>query len=313
MKLKSIFAAVRFVLILMLLSACNMPQSSKPAPTQTPEASPATGIQYHFVTNRLLIPATQEQAQAFGVNVDGDSQQQPDNLVGKLLTLLTATVPSLEIQSTIDQAMNSGQLISLHVVTADNLMNDSNVSWLIMQGQNSESAPAFDGSDRFVPDASVPVNLPIIGTLTNGHFSGGPGMAHIRVFLMNQLVEFDLIGVHIEADLSAMGCANGKVGGGVTVDEFRGKLLPAIANGLNQIIKMDQTMANTILPVFDADQDGIITAKELENNALLMLAASPDLDLLDASGKFNPGQDGVKDSYSIGLGFTCVPASFPAP
>jgi len=303
MKPKSIFAAIRFFLILTLLSACNMPQSSKPAPTPTPEAAPATGIQYHFVTNRLLVPATQEQAQAFGLNVDGDSQQQPDNLVGKLLTLLTSMVPSLEIQSTIDQAMNSGQLVSLHVVKADNLMNDPDVSWLIIQGQNSESVPAFDGTDKFIPDASTPVNSPIIGTLTNGHFSGGPGTAHIRVFLMDQLVEFDLIGVHIE----------GKVGGGVTVDEFRSKLLPAIASGLNQIIKLDSTMANTILPVFDSDRDGAITAKELENNALLMLAASPDLDLLDASGKFNPGQDGVKDSYSIGLGFTCVPASFSAP
>jgi hypothetical protein len=46
---------------------------------------------------------------------------------------------------------------------------------------------------------------------------------------------------------------------------------------------------------------------------VLMVAGSPDLDLLDASGKFNPGQDGVKDSYSMGLGFTCVPAKFTAP
>jgi len=44
-----------------------------------------------------------------------------------------------------------------------------------------------------------------------------------------------------------------------------------------------------------------------------MIAVSPDLDLLDSSDKFNPGQDGVKDSYSIGLGFTCVPATFVSP
>ena len=41
-----------------------------------------------------------------------------------------------------------------------------------------------------------------------------------------------------------------------------------------------------------------------------MLAISPDMDLLDASGKFNPRQDGVKNSYSVGLGFTCVPATW---
>jgi len=32
--------------------------------------------------------------------------------------------------------------------------------------------------------------------------------------------------------------------------------------------------------------------------------------MLDASGELNPRQDGVNDSYSMGLGFTCVPATW---
>lgn len=123
----------------------------------------------------------------------------------------------------------------------------------------------------------------------------------------------DLIGVRLEADLSAKGCANGKLGGGVTVDEFRSKLLPAITDGLNQVIKADQAVAPTLLQALDSDHNGTITVQELENNPVLMIAIAPDLDLLDGSGKFNPGQDGVKDSYSVGLGFTCVPAIFAAP
>jgi hypothetical protein len=133
------------------------------------------------------------------------------------------------------------------------------------------------------------------------------------MFLLGQLIDVDLIGVHIEADLNAQGCTNGKLGGGMIVDEFRGKLLPAIAGGLNEIINADKTGANLLLQTFDSDQNGTITAQELENNPVLMIAISPDLDLLDASGKFNPSQDGVKDSYSLGLGFTCVPATFAAP
>ena len=113
--------------------------------------------------------------------------------------------------------------------------------------------------------------------------------------------------------MNAKGCANGKLGGGVTVDEFRSTLLPALAAGLNQVIKTDKAVATPLLQAFDSDHDGTITLQELENNPVLMLAISPDLDLLDASGKFNPGQDGVKDSYSMGLGFTCVPAKFTAP
>jgi hypothetical protein len=314
MKKKNIFVVVvNAGLILLLLAACA---ALKPTPTQpapTAEVPPATGVQYHFVTNKLLIPATQAQTQEFALNVDGDSQQKPDNKFGEMLTLLTSAVPGLELQSTIDQAINTGQVVSLHVVKADNPLNDPSVSWSLFLGQKTQSAPKFDGSDKFTLDPAAPINSPIVGSLTNGHFTGGPGSARVQMFLLGQPVDADLIGVRLEADLSAKGCVNGKLGGGVTVDEFRSKLLPAIADGLNQIIKTDKAMANTLLQAFDSDKNGTITVQELENNPLLMLAISPDLDLLDASGKFNPGQDGVKDSYSVGLGFTCVPATFTAP
>jgi len=192
-------------------------------------------------------------------------------------------------------------------------MNDPNVSWFIFLGQTAPAAPSFGGSDKFTLNFAAPTNTPIVGLLTNGHFTGGQGSARVKMFLLGQPVEMNLIGVRIEADLSVQGCVNGKLGGGLTVDEFRGKLLPAIAEGLNQIIKTDKAAANTLLQAFDSDRNGTITTQELENNPLLMLAISPDMDLLDASGKFSPGQDGVKDSYSIGLGFTCVPAIFTAP
>ena len=312
MKMKNIFV-INVGTILLWLAACGVLKPT-PAPTQTPQAPPATtGVQYHFVTNKLQIPTTQAQTQAFALDVDGDPQQRPDNLFGTLLTLLTSAVPSLELQSSLDQVINSGQLVSLHMVKADDPLNDPSVSWFIFLGQKTLSAPSFDGSDKFTLNPLTPANAPIVGVLTNGHFTGGPGTAHIQIFLLGQPVEVDLFGVRLEADLNAQGCVTGKLGGGVTGDEFRGNLLQAIADGLNQIIKADQALANTLLLVFDSNRNGIITIQELENNPLLMLAISPDLDLLDDSGKFNPGQDGVKDSYSVGLGFTCVPATFTAP
>jgi hypothetical protein len=227
--------------------------------------------------------------------------------------LLTSAAPGLELQSVLDQAVNSGQLVTLHVVKAEDSLNDPSVSWSLFLGQKTQSAPSFDGSDQFLIDFATPTDSSIVGSLTNGHFTGGPGSARVQVFLLGQLVDVDLIGVHLETDLSAQGCTNGKLGGGVTVEEFRSKLLPAIADGLNQIIKENEDVANTLLPIFDSDHNGTITIQEFENDPLLMIAVSPDLDLLDASGKFNPGQDGVKDSYSVGLGFTCVPATFTAP
>jgi len=315
MKIKNVFVIASASLILLLLAACSalLKPAPTPMPTQTAVVPPVTGVEYYFVTNKLIMPTTQEQTQAFALNVDGDSQQKPDNKFGEMLTLLTSTAPGIELQSTIDKAVNSGQVVSLHMVKANDPLNDTSVSWSIFLGQKTQSAPNFDGADKFTIDSAAPVTPPIAGSLTNGHFTGGPGTARVQMFLLGQLVTVDLIGVRLEADLSAKGCANGKLGGGVTDEEFRGKLLPAIADGLTLINKADQAGASALLKVFDADQNGIITVQELENNPLLMIAVSPDMDLLDASGKFNPNQDGVKDSYSIGLGFTCVPAVFTAP
>ena len=306
---KNIFVMISIALILLLLAACNTVKPT-PAPTPTAVVMPATGVEYHFVTNKLQIPTTQEQAQAFALNVDGDPQEKPDNMFGGLFTLLTSAVPGIEMQSTLDQAVTSGQLVSLHEVKADDPLNDPSVSWAIFQGQKTSSPPAFDGSDEFTLDPAATINLPIVGSLTNGHFTGGPGTAHIQMFFMGQLVDVNLVGVNLEADVTAQGCVNGKLGGGVTDEEFRGKLLPAIAGGLNLLITTNEAGASTLLQTFDSDKSGTITVQEIESNPLLMLMISPDLDLLDASGEFNPNQDGVKDSYSLGLGLTCVPAIF---
>lgn len=317
MKMKNIFAVASAGLTLLSLVACNtlipVPTPTQPSPTQTAEAVTATDVQYYFVTNKLLLPTTQVQTKEFGLNVDGDSQNQADNKFGELLTLLTSAAQNLELQATLDQAVNTGQLVTLHVVQADDLLNDPNVSWSIFMGQSTQSSPKFDGSDKLTLDPAFPINTPLVGSLTNGRYVGGPGMSHVKMVLLGQLVDVDLIGVHLEADFSAQGCANGKIGGGVSADEFQGNLLPAISEGINQITKADQATANILLPVFDSDGNGTISTQELKGNPLLMIALSPDLDLLDAAGNFNPNQDGVKDSYSIGLGFTCVPVDFTVP
>jgi hypothetical protein len=308
-----IFVAASAALILTLLAACG---AFKPTPTLAPptqEVIPVTGIQYHFVTNNLRLPTTKALTQEFSLNLDGNQQQHVQNLFGELLTLLTSAAPSLELQSNLDQAVNNGQLITLHDVKADDPLNDPSVSWSILQGQKNQSAPKFDGSDKFTIDPSATTNSSIVGSLTNGHFTGGPGTARVQMILLGQPVEVDLIGLRLEADLNTKGCTNGKLGGGVKVDDFRNKLLPAINDGLNQIIKVDKAGAAPLLQALDSDHNGTITIQELESNPILMLAISPDLDLLDSSGKFNPGQDGVKDSYSLGLGFTCVPATFTTP
>lgn len=313
MKMKYAFLT-QISLIALLLSACGAPT---PAPTPTPvpptptatTAAPAASVRYHFVTSQLLIPTTQAQADSFALNIDGDPLNHPDNLFGNLLTLLNSASPGLELQSTIDQAINDGQIVTLHTLET----KGQNASWSVFLGEPAQSAPHFDGTDTFTLNSAAPTNTQITGTLLNGHFDGGPGEVGAQFVILGSPVDIRLLGVRLAADVSEKGCTNGRLGGGIAISEFRGKVLPALADGLNRVITADKTLAPTILTTFDSDQNGTISVEELQNNILLQLATTPDLDLLDASGKFNPRQDGVNDSMSVGLGFTCAPAIFTAP
>ena len=319
MKMHKIFAVSA---CLFLLAACGGPTppptptptpTPVPTPTQIPTMPPNTGVRYHFVTDTLLVPTTQAQAESFGLNVDGDAQGRPDNLFGNLLTLLVTASPGLELQPAIDQAIDDGQLVTLHLLQAVDPLNASNASWSIFLGQPAQSPPDFDGLDEFTIDPAAPTNSMVSGSIANGRFSGGPGTTRLKLSLLNRPIELNLIGVRLEANVNAQGCTNGKLGGGISVEEFRAGLFPALADGMTVLAQSGATGAATLLQGFDADQNGTITALELENHFLVKVAVTPDLDLLDASGVFNPNQDGVKDSLSIGLGFTCASANFTAP
>ncbi len=55
-----------------------------------------------------------------------------------------------------------------------------------------------------------------------------------------------------------------EMGGGATVNEFQSKILPALANGLNQLVKDNNAAAPLLLQAFDSDKDKTTLALELE-------------------------------------------------
>jgi hypothetical protein len=307
------------VLLATFLAACGTgsPPTAKPTlppPVTPPETAPVE-TRHQFVSNTVTVPMSHSQSQELALNLDGDAQGQPDNLLGQLFATFLDISPEFELQSTANEMITSGQVVMLHAVVANDLANDADVHWSVLQGQAS-SPPSFDGTDVFTVDTSFAARSSVLpGAITNGHFIGGPGSARIQLVFLDVPIALDLIGVRLEADVNATGCTNGRIGGGIRQEDFLNTFLPAIALGLNQTIAAEPatTFSQSVLAVFDGDGNGTISNDELQNNFLLNLATTPDLDLLDASGNFNPGQDGIRDSLSIGLGFTCVPASFNVP
>jgi hypothetical protein len=76
----------------------------------------------------------------------------------------------------------------------------------------------------------------------------------------------------------------------------------------------DGSAGASVLTFFDTDGDCLIPVAELMENSLIEATLrNPDLDLLDATGAFNPNDDGVPDSLSLAIGFTAVGGTFPLP
>ncbi len=61
------------------------------------------------------------------------------------------------------------------------------------------------------------------------------------------------------------------------------------------------------------DTNGNCAIDPAEFNLLVTPFFALDLDLLDEAGNYDPLQDGVNDSFSVGLGFTAVNAAFARP
>ncbi|MDP1545409.1 MAG: hypothetical protein Q8L87_05250, partial [Anaerolineales bacterium] len=73
MKIKNVFALNTILAIVLLLTACSALKptpTAQPEPTPTVVVTPATGAQYQFVTNKLLLPTTYTLTQDFGLNID---------------------------------------------------------------------------------------------------------------------------------------------------------------------------------------------------------------------------------------------------
>src|SRR5262249_39119477 len=123
---------------LVLLAACSVPRPQPtPTPTQVPTLAPDLAVRYHFVTNTLTVPTTQAQAEALALNVDGDPQGHPDNKLGDLFSMLVSASPGLEFQPMVDDVLKNGEIVTLHLLETNDLVNAPSASWSVFVGQTS--------------------------------------------------------------------------------------------------------------------------------------------------------------------------------
>ncbi len=299
------------------------------------DAGTPVGTHTKYVVDELVVPANASQSNAVALDLDGDGIA--DNALGGLLGALGSTA-GLDLQTGVDEQLAAGDFILLASVKAEDLVNANDVGTYVFFGDNptpaactDENDPTtcgqhLDGNGSFDIAANSPSDALIVGSLSGGSLTAGPGSVSIELPLGDASVQLDLIAAHIDVSVSESALTGGKLGGAITADDVDNKLMPAVQSLIVGLIDENCTpngsdcgcvagsSGEQVLGFFDTNNDCMIPLEELNANSLIdATIRNPDLDLLDADGNFNPNSDGVDDSLSVAVGFSAVSAAFDLP
>lgn len=286
-----------------------------------------TGAHNTYVINELILPTSAIEAGQMGLNVDAN--EGIDNAVGNIIQAISQIGPQIDVAQAFNDFLADGTWILLIDVQATDLRNASGAVGRMLPGINPAISPCTTEDDcgkhlvpgtQFDVDHSVPFKADIVGSIENGTLLAGPNKASIYIDLKDALpiAPFTLNAVGVKTETStAPDSAHGVLAGGVHAEEFKDAVYPVFV----AIVERDCTAGaspcceadspgEAILESLNIDDDCVMTEAELRQSSALEFAFRPDVDLLDATGAYNPGADGVLDSVSLGALFRAIPAQF---
>jgi hypothetical protein len=302
------------------------PPDATPDPTCTGPFDPGAN-HTQYVADSITVPTTASLANQLGINLDADDQGRPDNALGQILSALSSQ-GNLDFQVAVDTLVDGGDLLYMFDVDAVSLVDEANATVLHVLGEDCDFNPSnnFSGDEPFtVADPSNESAL--TGTIGSGALDIGPGEMTLRMVVFTaDPIDLPLIGARIHGTIDANGIMTGKIGGAILESEVENTLIPGLADSMQAVIDVDcmgtsptcctdGTTGQTYVDLFDENSDCMVTAMELRDSSLISSLFAPDVDLLDSTNGdiFDPRVDGIKDSLSLGIGFTAVGAQFERP
>jgi len=312
------------------LSDTSPETSQSDAPRVTlPDVTLATGMMYPFVFSKIVLPRSNGQ---FAIDLNGDGQ--PDNQLG---TVVNALAGYSNPQAAADDGIARGATLELIGVQTADLQNSTMVG-ATLQPAKSMAGPDFSGQGMFTVDPAQAA-AQLFGRLSAGVLRTNdpattmhPVSTVVRVELAVGVdpVALKLNGAHVQAQVqaavSSTGLTQGELHGSVLKADFDNAMIPATAKLLTLQVQTNPLSTTTFLveTVFDIGGcnnpdgspamagDNRIDLCEVAQNAQIQSLFAPDVQIFAADGTTyapNP-QNAHKDSVSVGLGFTAVPASF---
>jgi hypothetical protein len=301
-----------------------------------PPCTPAGGSMHaQYVWNDALLPM-QRSDYAIDLNGDGRVDDQLGNICGAIAG------QNLPLQAQATQSVTSGQSLALFDEHADDLTNDDCAASDVVPATPTAS-PDFSGSGQFNVDATATVGH-FAGPIVAGQFSSLPPPAvaaapvtvTVKLPLLGANTPLEVVGARVQYTRGADGrITGGQLNGAIRNSDVQGKLIPGLAASLTaqvQTIPLSET-AMQILSIFDnggkfdpscaagtcknpdgscaVKGDRVISVCEVATAGLIQNVLAPDVQMFDAAGNYHPSPaNDHKDSLSIGLGFTAVPATF---
>jgi hypothetical protein len=281
-----------------------------------------------FVLDTITLPPTRNDF-AFDVNGDGRVDNQLGNIIGAL-----SAIGTLQPQQASDQALAAGQQVMLvdEVSTDPAFITDSCAGSTLYNGKDHVPGPGV-GTYQIEPSLQPGA---FAGTLASSTFhSQNPvTSADVQVTLRLSIlgptpVDLPLHGAHLQYQFSGGKLVAGQLNGVVTQAVVQTMLIPRVATLLDDTVKANPTSAQSsqIRTIFDtgdgaggsctnvggapgAPNDGTISACEVAMNTIIKNVLAPDVQMFQ-NGVYAPNPlNTVKDSLSVGVGFTATPAIF---
>lgn len=284
-----------------------------------------------FVINAFTAP---QNPGDYAIDLNGDTIK--DDWLGTLnqqlkMYGLPSTINGLNTSIT-----NNGDPLHLLQLTPAGTTTTTPTATTIARLAVPTPGPKLDGTGVFVVDTNVYAST-FTGPVDNGRFTAllpssvvGPVTMRVKVPVLDSFVAIDLVATNITFKQMGTGLIEGRLRGAIRDVDMQSKLLPVAAARLNA--NANAAVFRTFFDNGGADENcgaeakycknfdgtcgvpknGVIEPCEVRSQSFTQDLFKPDVDLFAADGvTYQPSAANQnRDSYSLGLAFTAVRASF---
>ncbi len=303
-----------------LTAAAGCAEQDPCDPTDAVDIDPA-GIHHQYVVDSIQVPASPAEANDLGLNLDGDEMGRPDNAFGQVLAVIFNNLDEEDpFNDEVAARILAGELIQLFDVQTTDLLDAGGAGFRGFVGADADSDP----SNNLGGDGQFRIRIsgdPMGGRIADGELHAWLGTVPIQFALPNveEPLVLELHSAQVVAYVDQEGMS-GKIGGGITEQDVDEVLMPALQFVIEREIEkscdesgcVENSVGEWLRDEYDLNRDGEISLDEVRTSTLTGALLAPDVDLF-CDGVASPRCDGVKDSLSLGLGFTAVPAHFQVP